>query len=104
MFKNWVTTAGGIMAGLGTIPMLVTASHIAFPLWWNDCQFPLYLVGMLGTVLLGVAAKGADQHSTMAQIDAAAAQAKVAQAALDADAAAKPAAPAKVIVEPTPKP
>src|SRR5678816_2032269 len=104
MFKNWVTTAGGVMAGLGTIPMLVTASHIAFPLWWNDCQFPLYLVGMLGTVLLGVAAKGADQHSTPAQVQAAQEQAKVSQVVADADAAAKADAPSKVIVEPPVKP
>ena len=104
MYKNWVTTLGGIMAGLGTIPMLVTASHIGFPLWWNDCQFPLYLTGFLGTVLLGLAAKGADQHSTPAQIQAADLQSKVQQVALDADAAAKPTTPSKVIVEPPAKP
>lgn len=78
MRTNLVVTIGGVMAGLGTIPMLVTASHVAFPLWWNNCQFPLILVGMLGTILMGVAAKGQDVHSTETQIQAATAKAVVA--------------------------
>ncbi len=73
--KNWITTLGGIMAGLGTLPMLVTASRVAFPLWWNSVQFPLVLTGMLGTILLGVAAKGADEHSTLPQMEASTARA-----------------------------
>jgi hypothetical protein len=74
MFKNWVTTLGGILAGLGTLPLIVTASHVAFPLWWNYCQFPLFLLGAIGTIILGLAAKGADQHSTAGQVAAATAQ------------------------------
>ena len=92
------------MAGLGTLPLLVTASHIAFPLWWNSCQFPLVLVGMIGTILLGIAAKGQDEHSTPAQVQAAQQQAKVNQVVADADAEAKPAVPTKVIIETPPKP
>lgn len=68
MWKNWVVTLGGIMVGLGTLPGIVTASHVAFPLYWNSLQFPLYLIGALGAILLGVSAKGADQHSTVAQV------------------------------------
>jgi hypothetical protein len=68
MFKNWFTTLAGIMAGLGTLPLMVTASHVAFPLWWNSCQFPLYLCGMIGTIMLGMAAKGQDEHSTAQQV------------------------------------
>jgi hypothetical protein len=101
--KNWMTTLGGVLAGLGTLPLLVTASHVAFPLWWNDVQFPLFLCGAAGTIIMGLAAKGQDEHSTPAQMQAAADQAAVKQAVADADAAAKPAVPAKVIVEQTPK-
>jgi len=71
MFKNWFTTLAGLMAGLGTLPSLATASHIALPLWWNSCQFPLYLCSAVGAILLGLAAKGADEHSTVPQVTAA---------------------------------
>jgi len=71
MFKNWMTTLAGIMVGLGTLPMLVTASHVAFPLWWNGCQFPLVLIGLVGGILLGVASKGVDEHSTNTEVQAA---------------------------------
>lgn len=67
--KNWVTTLGGILAGLGTLPLLVTASHVAFPLWWNACQFPLFLAGGIGTILLGLAAKATGEHSTAPQVE-----------------------------------
>jgi uncharacterized YccA/Bax inhibitor family protein len=79
MFKNWVTTVGGVMAGLGTLPLVVSASHVAFPLWWNYFQFPLYLVGAIGTIILGLAAKGADQHSTATQVAIASAENEVAK-------------------------
>ena len=65
--KNWMTTLGGIMAGLGTLPLLATASHLDLPLWWNYCQFPLFLIGSIGTIILGVAAKGQDEHNTPPQ-------------------------------------
>jgi hypothetical protein len=68
MFKNWFTTVAGVMVGLGTLPSVVTASHAAFPLWWNSCQFPLYLCGAIGAIMLGIAAKGADEHSTANQV------------------------------------
>jgi hypothetical protein len=67
--KNWVTTLGGILAGLGTLPLLVTASHVSFPLWWNECQFPLFLCGGVGTILLGLSAKGTGEHSTTLQVE-----------------------------------
>lgn len=71
MRKNWLTTTSGIMMGLGSLPNLVTASHANVPLWWNSCQFPLVLTGMVGFILLGVAAKGQDEHSTVSQVEAA---------------------------------
>lgn len=70
MRKNWMTTLGGVLAGIGTLPLLMTASHVALPLWWNDCQFPLFLCGGLGTILMGVSAKGIDEHSTVDQVQA----------------------------------
>lgn len=85
------------MAGLGTLPILVTTSHVAFPLWWNDCQFPLVLTGMLGTVLLGVAAKGVDQHSTVEQMKAASLEKEVAVVVKTADAAPAPVKEVEVV-------
>jgi hypothetical protein len=64
MRKNWVTTAGGIMAVLGGLPAAVSASHVAVPLWWNNFQFPLILIGLLGVGVLGIAAKGQDEPAT----------------------------------------
>ena len=81
MKKNWLTTTGGIMAGLGTLPLLVSSSHVAFPLWWNSCQFPLILVGMIGAILMGYAAKGQDEHSTIAQVQNSSAKAEIKQEA-----------------------
>lgn len=94
------------MMAVGGIPQAVQYAHLSFPLplWWNDCQFPLFLCFLVGSAIVGWAAKGADEHSTLPQTEAATEQAKVQQAALDADAAAKPAAPSKVIVEPPTKP
>jgi hypothetical protein len=88
MFKNWFTTLAGIMAGLGTLPMMAGASHVAIPLWWNNCQFPLILVGAIGVIMLGVAAKGADEHSTQNEVAVSSVEATVAQVK-KADEAAK---------------
>jgi hypothetical protein len=74
MRKNWMTTIGGIMVALGTLPPLVTASHVAAPLWWNSCQFPLLLLGLIGGAMLGLAAKGQDEHSTESQVTVATAK------------------------------
>lgn len=110
-------TIGGVMAAFGTgligVPQIVLQTYAIVvkdgpPHWFLDLILPMMLVGILlttlGTAVLGVAGKGADEHSTPAQVEAAADQAKIAQVALDADAAAKPTVPAKVIVEPAPKP
>ena len=74
MFKNWVTTLGGIMGVLGGLPLAVTYARIDVPLWWNHLQFPLLLCGLLGVGLVGWAAKGRDQHSTAGQVAAATAE------------------------------
>lgn len=108
-------TIGGIMAAFGTgligVPQLVLQTYAiivkdAPPHWFTVMILPMLLVGILlttlGTAIIGVSGKGADDHSTEPQIQAATKQAEVAQVALDADAQAKPAIPAKVIIEPKP--
>jgi len=64
------------MVGLGTLPLLATSSRLALPLWWNHFQFPLFLVGAVGSILLGVSTKGVDQHSTQTQVQQATAEDK----------------------------
>jgi hypothetical protein len=106
-------TIGGIMAAFGTgligVPQIVLQTYAIVvkegpPHWFTVMILPMLLGGILlttlGTAILGVAGKGADDHSTPEQVQAAAAQAKTAQTVLDADAAAKPEVPTKVIVEP----
>jgi hypothetical protein len=65
MRKNWLTTVGGIMAGFGVIPIALGTAHVAMPSW-------LYVLcicfGAMGPVVIGVAAKGQDQHSTTTQV------------------------------------
>lgn len=58
---------------VGAIPQGVQFAHLPYPLplWWNSCQFPLFLCFLLGAGLLGMAAKGQDEHSTVSQVEAA---------------------------------
>lgn len=97
-----MTTLGGILAGLGTLPLLATASRISFPNYWNDLQFPLFLCGAIGTIVLGVAAKGVDDHSTAPQMQAATIQKEAAVLVKTADAAPTPIREVEV-VNPAPK-
>ena len=68
MKKNWLTTVGGIMAGMTGVPVILGVSHIAIPNWLNVA---LFVIGAIGTVVTGVAAKGQDEHSVQAQVQAA---------------------------------
>jgi hypothetical protein len=115
--SSGLVTLGGIIGGIGLglfgIPVATLTYYAQVvkdgpPHWFNECIFPMILAGavfaMVGNVIVGVASKGADEHSTPAQIQAADLQAKVEQVALDADAAATPKVPTKVIVEPPTKP
>jgi hypothetical protein len=65
MRKNWLTTIGGIMAGFGVIPIALGAAKVAMPPW-------LYILcicfAAIGPVIVGVAAKGQDEHSTATQV------------------------------------
>lgn len=63
--SNLLTTIGGIMAGFGVIPIALGTAHVAMPSW-------LYVVcisfAAIGPVIVGVAAKGQDEHSTADQV------------------------------------
>lgn len=87
---NLITTIGGGLAAIGTLPTLVTNAHLDFPLWWNHVTFPLNLAGLVGLALLGWAAKGADQHSSVAQVEASSEQKKAEVAVQKAAEPAKP--------------
>lgn len=82
-------TVGGILAAFGTslvgLPLIVLQAYAQIvkdgpPHWFNIAILPMMLLGFmltaLGTALLGVAGKGADDHSTEEQIKAASNQAK----------------------------
>jgi TRAP-type C4-dicarboxylate transport system permease small subunit len=76
MFTNAVTTVAGILMALGGLPLAVLAFQVSYPTvtipsWWAPCQFPLVLCFLLGSLLLGKAAKGIDTHSIPAQVQAA---------------------------------
>ncbi len=86
MFKKTgtLTTIGGIISGVGTglvgIPITVTTYYAQIvkdgvPHWFSVLTLPMILLGfvmaMVGTVVLGTASKGADDHSTVPQIEAA---------------------------------
>jgi hypothetical protein len=65
MKKNWLTTVGGIMALFGAIPIALGTAGVHMPSW-------LYIVciscSVIGPGIVGIAAKGQDEHSTAAQV------------------------------------
>ena len=63
--KNWITTVGGVLAG---VPALLTGSGIVLP---PAYQKWVTLAGGAGVLLLGVAAKQWNNHSTADQVQAA---------------------------------
>lgn len=69
--SSLLVTVAGIMAALGGIPVLVAAAGVVPPLWWSHVTFPLVLLGIAGTALMGFAAKGQDEHSTIQQVQSA---------------------------------
>jgi hypothetical protein len=107
-------TIGGIISGIGTglvgIPITVTTYYAQIvkdgvPHWFSALTLPMILLGfvmaMVGTVVLGIAGKGADEHSTVAQVEASTETAVVNQvnAAVQANPAKIPPVPV-VIVDP----
>jgi hypothetical protein len=62
--QNWQTTVGGLLAG---IPVIVINSGLMLTM--KETQI-LAIVGGVGTLLIGLAAKDSGTHSTMAQVQA----------------------------------
>jgi len=60
--QNWQTTIGGLLAG---IPVIVINSGIMLTM--RETQI-LAIIGGVGTLLIGLAAKDSGTHSTMAQV------------------------------------
>lgn len=54
------------MAGFSGIPVLAGVSHIAIPNWVNVACF---IIGAVGGIVVGVSAKGQDEHSTLNQVE-----------------------------------
>jgi hypothetical protein len=74
MRTNTLTTIGGILAGFGVVPIAFGSAHIALPSWlYATCIF----AAAIGPVIIGVAAKGQDTHSTETQVQQATTQAQV---------------------------
>jgi hypothetical protein len=86
MRKNWLTTLAGIMAAMITVPVAVIGlmtTGMYVPHWWGSVQFIFVVIGAVGTALLGFAAKGQDEHSTVRQVEL-----STIHAAVDAEASA----------------
>ena len=62
--QNWQTTVGGLLAG---IPVIVINSGIMLTM--KETQI-LAIIGGVGTLLIGLAAKDSRTHSTMQQVQA----------------------------------
>ena len=60
MKKNYMTTIGGIMALFIGLPTVLGASHLSVPNWMNVA---FIIIGTLGGGVIGLAAKGQDEHS-----------------------------------------
>ncbi len=66
MRTNVLTTIGGIMSGFLLIPTALGTAKVAMPGW---LYLTCIVVGTLGPVVIGVAAKGQDEHSTKKQVE-----------------------------------
>ena len=62
MRKNWLTSVGGILAGASTA---VLTSGLTLP---PTYQHFFAALGALGVAIVGIAAKGQDEHSTSTQV------------------------------------
>ena len=64
--QNWMTTTGGLLGGIPAIIIgAAAAGHITLsPMW----LFIVSIIGGVGTLLIGLSAKDAGTHSTMAQV------------------------------------
>ncbi len=60
--KNWMTALGGFLAG---IPTIVISSGMALSPKWTHI---LSIVGGVGVLIIGLAAKDSNTHSTQDQV------------------------------------
>jgi hypothetical protein len=74
--SNLLTTIGGIMALFASIPVALGMAHVAMPGWFYATCVTL---GVLGPGIVGLAAKGQDEHSTDVQVQQATEVKKVEQ-------------------------
>jgi uncharacterized YccA/Bax inhibitor family protein len=65
MRTNLLVTIGGIMAGFLAIPLGMATLGYPLP---KALAMAMILIGMIGGIVTGVAAKGQDEHSTAAQV------------------------------------
>ena len=68
MRTNTLVTIGGIMAGFLSIPVGAATLGYALP---KPVAMVMIVIGLVGAVVTGVAAKGQDEHSTASQVQAA---------------------------------
>lgn len=112
--SSGLMTFAGVLSAVSTgmlgMPFAVAQYYATIvkdgpPAWWLSCVFPMILFGMVGNMvglaIIGVVGKGADDHSTIAQVQASTStvtaqtpaavdQAKVQVEQADAQAAKKP--------------
>jgi hypothetical protein len=64
--QNWLTTLGGLLGG---IPPIITGAAIAGSITLSSrWLFIVAIIGGVGTLLIGLAAKDAGTHSTMQEV------------------------------------
>jgi hypothetical protein len=66
-----MTTVGGLLAG---VPLIVINSGLALTPKWTQI---LSIVGAAGTLIIGLAAKDSNTHSTMSQVQVSTAKSEV---------------------------
>lgn len=71
-FKNWVPTLGGYLTALGSVPVIAGTIANQFPSIPLHIPGRIYglciLMGALGVPMIGLSAKGKDEHSTVDQV------------------------------------
>lgn len=71
--QNWRSTLGGLLAG---IPIIVINSGLMLTPRWTQI---LSIIGGVGTLLIGLAAKDSTTHSTMQEVQKSTTKAEIAK-------------------------
>jgi hypothetical protein len=78
--SNWLMTVAGIMSSMMGVPVLVMGMvtvGMYVPPWWPSASFCFIVVGGIGSLLMGFAGKGQDEHSTATQVRVSTVEAEV---------------------------